>query len=171
MRTKARNISRRFAGLVCGSPGVIFILGLQFLWWITTPFYTVPMWVLYGVVVLCLIIIAAVYAIVRGMYDEPGVVELIPIVTYRRFDERTVLIARFRSYLQIEMVVSIVYVDPNANVETVVGIGHVETVPDGKKAQVTVDREIYALVNGLEDRSVQPRDIYIRASVNYSHLS
>lgn len=121
--------------VLLGGVTAVFTFLQAFLWYVFPRDYSVPMWIIYIILIICYIICLFIYA--SGRTQESIVVYKLPSVRkiIIRDDEFILIVEKNELYAQ-DALVTIYYQEDEDHLEDILGIGFVETINSQGNLQI-----------------------------------
>lgn len=154
--------------VILGSVTVIVTLALGFLWWMFGPDVLVPMWVvsliILGSYAVCVIVYATASQNLRVTYMLPAVKAIL-----RNSDKLIFLVEKNDLFMQ-GAYVTIAFQDEDNELETILGLGYVETINSKGNMQIIFQKQsseptASEIISKLTDKKVYRHSIKIKPTV------
>ena len=124
--------------VVLGSITVVVIFLLGFLWWIFSPQDSVPMWLFSIVVIIGYVSCVVVYAL---SVKSKKITYILPKVkTIWRSESKIVFLLEKNELFSQGAYVTIAYQDDDDSIETILGLGYVETINSQGNMQIVFQK-------------------------------
>lgn len=144
-----------------GTAATVVVFLLQFCWWMTTPNHQVPIWTLYGVVVLSFLVIAFGYAAARYFIHCGMTEDRIKVFQCEVVAERVIIIAQSSPALSYGMMVSVYKRDPGSGVELRLATAYVENTPQAETVQLAGLDYDPSFKTSVAKRKITPGELFI----------
>lgn len=124
--------------VLCGLSALIFFV-LGFVWWVFDATTLVPMWVLSLVVILCYLICVIVYGLC-SLKKDTTVYRLPAVRSINKIKDNYVFIVERNDLFNHGYYATICYQDDDDSLETVIGLGYVQSVNSAGNLQIVFER-------------------------------
>ncbi|MEY8312752.1 hypothetical protein AALA61_12350 [Oscillospiraceae bacterium 42-9] len=168
-----REFWNRVNKIILGGITVIVTLALNFLGWCFGPNASVPMWVVWLILIGSYIICIFVYALAS---KSSTVTYVLPRVKSIRHNDKKIIFLLEKNELFMQgAYITIAYQDEDDLIEIILGLGYVETVnPQGNMQVVFInqveDQQATDIIKGLSDKKHSRNAIKIKPTIQKTFL-
>lgn len=147
---------------------IFFVLG--FLWWVFDANTLVSMWVLSAVIIVCYLICIIVYGLC-SIRQDTSVYRLPAIKSITKFKENYIFIVEKNDLFNQGSYATICYQDDDDSLETVLGLGYVESINSAGYLQISMEKLINTdaavkICKKIENTAAYRKSIKIKPSIH-----
>lgn len=124
--------------VLCGLSAFIFF-ALGFVWWVFDATTPVPMWVLSLVIIACYLVCVIVYGLC-SLKKDTAVYRLPAVRSIHKIKDNYIFIVESNDLFNQGSYASICYQDDDDSIETVIGLGYVQSVNSAGNLQIVFER-------------------------------
>lgn len=170
MMSFLKKFFRQMTNAVTGGLSVFIFFVLGFIWWVFKPSYSVPMWLLSLVIIVCYLICVIIYGLC-SMKQSTIVYRLPAIKSITKVNDKDVFIVEKNDLFNQGSYATIGYQEDDESLEIILGIGYVQSINSAGYLQIVFENlantdEVMKICSKIENTSFYRKAIKIKPSID-----